>query len=328
MSLTAFVTGASGFVGSNLVKALHEQGWEVHILARSTSSLAEIDAIPVTVHSGDIVDASSISTAMPAGLDAVFHVAASTNFWSKNNEAQSRVNIDGTRNMIEAARAAGARRFIHTSSFVTWGFSDMELTEENTRTDATDWINYVRSKHLAEELVLNAVKKDGLDAVILNPAHVFGPGDTHNWSRMIRMVHQQNMPMAPPGGGNFCDVREAARAHIKAYHQGRKGEKYLLGGEYAAFADVIAITGEVLGRRVPGKPAPAWLMKVWAHVSAATAAVTGREPDVTPESAAMISYRVNCDSSKAQQELDYRFTPISDLIRDTADWMKETGLLQ
>jgi dihydroflavonol-4-reductase len=327
MSLTAFVSGASGFVGSNLVRELHAQGWQVHVLARSTSSLEDIEGIPVAVHFGDLVDSNSVMQAMPGNLDAVFHVAASTNFWSKNNAAQDRVNISGTQNMIEAAVAARARRFIHTSSFVTWGFRNTGLTEQSERTDATDWINYVRSKHLAEEAVQSAVRAKKLDAVILNPAHVLGPGDRHNWSRMIRMANQRKLFAAPPGGGNFCDVREVARAHIEGYHRGRGGEKYLLGGEYATFVDIVRLTGEVLGKWVPGRPAPAWIMNVWARINTAVSAVTGREPDMTPESAAMIAYQIACDSSKAQRELNYRFTPIRTLIEDTANWMNEKGLM-
>jgi dihydroflavonol-4-reductase len=328
MSLTAFVSGASGFVGSNLVRELHGQGWRVHILARPTSSLDEIEGIPVTVHLGDLADSSSVSQAMPAGLDAVFHVAASTNFWAKNNAAQDRVNIDGTRNMVEAAIAGKARRFIHTSSFAAWGFQNTGLTEQSERTDATDWINYVRSKHLAEEVVLSEVRDSRVDAVILNPAHILGPGDQNNWSRMIRMVEQRKMIAAPPGGGNFSDVREVAKAHIEGFHQGRNGEKYLLGGEYAAFTEIIRVTGEVLGKRVPGRPAPAWIMKVWARINTAIYSVTGRDPDITPESAAMILYHVACDSSKAQRELNYRFTPIHTLIEDTVRWMNEKEMLQ
>jgi len=327
MSLNAFVTGASGFVGSNLVRELHCSGWSVHILARPSSSLDEIAGTAVSVHLGDIADRDSVIKAMPEDLDAVFHVAASTNFWSKNNAEQDRVNIEGTRNMLEAAEAAGAQRFIHTSSFTTWGFKNTELTEESPRTAETDWINYVRSKYAAEELVLEAAASRQIDALILNPAHILGPGDQHNWSRMIRMVHQGKMFAAPPGSGNFCDVCEVAKAHIQGFHQGRNGEKYLLGGEYAAFLDVVKITGEVLKKPVPGKAAPAWIMKMWAGANTALAAFTGREPDITPESAAMVAYHVSCDSSKAQRELGYRFTPIRKLIEDTVSWMNGKGLL-
>lgn len=327
MSLTAFVSGASGFVGSNLVKELHTRGWNVHVLARRNSVLNEIHGIPVTVHLGDICDRDSIDRAIPEGTDAVFHVAASTNFWSKQNAAQDRVNIEGTRNMIQTAKARSARRFIHTSSFTTWGFQNTTLTEDSPRTGATDWINYVRSKHRAEEIVLQFSAGEQTEAVILNPCHILGPGDHHNWSRMIRMVDQGKLFASPPGSGNFCDVREVAKAHVEAFHHGRKGEKYLLGGEYTSFADVVSLTGEILGRRAPARAAPAWIMRAWARFNTAVAALTGNEPDITPESAAMVSYHVNCESSKAVSELGYRFTPISRLIEDTAQWMKEKGLL-
>ena len=327
MSLTAFVSGASGFVGSNLVRELHAQDWTVHLLARTNSSLDEIEGLPYTVHPGDITDRDSLVKAMPKNTDAVFHVAASTNFWARHNTAQDLVNIDGTRNMIEVASDAGARRFIHTSSFTTWGFRDTELSEESPRTETTDWINYVRSKHLAEEIVLDAAGEAQIEAVVLNPAHILGPGDQHNWSRMIRMVHQGKMLAAPPGSGNFCDVREIAKAHIQAFHRGRNGEKYLLGGEYAAFVDVVKTVGDVVGRRVPGWAAPAWIMKAWAYANTTMAALTGREPDITAESAAMVSYHVACDSTKARRELDYQFTPIRKLIEDTVDWMNEKGML-
>jgi len=327
MGLTAFVSGATGFVGSHLVRELYLQGWSVHVLARPTASLEDIEGIPVIVHHGDITDRFSLKNVIPEKPDAVFHVAASTNFWSKRNAEQDRVNIDGTCNMIEAASEAGAGRFIHTSSFTTWGFQNTKLNEDSPRTDKTDWINYVRSKHLAELAVSAATAEHRIDGVILNPAHILGPGDRHNWSRMLRMVHRRKMWAAPGGGGNFSDVREVARAHIQAFHKGRSGEKYLLGGEYASFLDVVRVAGEVLNRRPPVKAAPAWMMNVWAHLNVTVAAVSGREPDISPESAAMVSYSVDCESEKAQRELNYQFTPIRVLIEDTAEWMNRKGLL-
>ena len=328
MSPSAFLSGASGFVGSHLLRELHGQGWNVHVLARPTSSLDAIDTIPATIHIGDIVDAESIRAAMPEGIDAVFHVAASTNFWSRNNDTQTQINVDGTHNMIEAAVAAGAGRFIHTSSFVTWGFPGTVFTEQTPRVDTSDWINYVRTKTLAEQAVLKAVEQGRLDAVILNPANVLGPGDWHNWSRLFRMIQQGSLPGAPPGGGSFCDVREVAKAHVKAYHQAGSGEKYLLGGDYATMLEVISMAGEILGKRVPKKPMPAWLLKGWARVVTAIASMTGKEPDLTPEAAVMASQHIVCDSAKAKRLLDYRFTPVRTLIKDTVDWMHTQGMLQ
>ena len=328
MSPSAFLSGASGFVGSHLLRELHGQGWNVHVLARPTSSLDEIKTIPATVHIGDIVDAESIKAAMPDGIDAVFHVAASTSIWSRNNDAQTQINVDGTHNMIEAAVAAGAGRFIHTSSFVTWGFQQTVLTEETSRVNTSDWINYVRTKHQAEQLVLDSVEQGRLDAVIMNPANVLGPGDWHNWSRLFRMIQHGSLPGAPPGGGSFCDVREVAKVHVKAYHQGGSGEKYLLGGDYATMLEVIGTAGNILGKRVPKKPMPAWLLRAWARITTVVASMTGKEPDLTPEGAVMASHHIICDSAKAQRQLDYRFTPVPTLIQDTVDWMHIKGLLQ
>jgi nucleoside-diphosphate-sugar epimerase len=255
-------------------------------------------------------------------------VAASTNLWSRKNAEQTRINIEGTRNLLAAAEAAGARRFIHTSSFAAWGFLDGEFNEESPRTDATDWINYVRTKHLSEKVVLDAVRADRIDAVVVNPGNVLGPGDRHNWSRLFRMVSQHSLPGAPPGGGNFCDVREVARAHVQAWHSGKTGHRYLLGGEFASYMQVIQLAGEILQAPVPGKPTPAWLLVAVARIKSALAAVTGQEPDLTPEAAAISRHNIRCDSSKAQRELGYRTVPLRDMVRDTIDWMAGKGLLQ
>jgi nucleoside-diphosphate-sugar epimerase len=327
MTHTAFVTGASGFVGSHLARELHRQGWMVHVLARSGSSLDEIDDVPVTAHSGDVCDAASLRTAIPPGVDAVFHVAASTNLWSQHNEEQSAINLDGTRNMLAAARSAGARRFVHTSSFVAWGLCKDVLNEDSPRTSATDWINYIRTKHLSEQMVLAEAAGGHCDAVVLNPGNVLGPGDRRNWSRLFRMVARQSLPGAPSGGGNFCDVREVARAHVQAWHRGRTGHRYLLGGEFASYLQVIAMAGDLLGRRVPRKPLPGWLLAAVARLKSAAAAVSGREPDITPEAAAITAHNIRCDSGKAQRELDYRLVPLGDMVRDTIDWMSQRGLL-
>jgi nucleoside-diphosphate-sugar epimerase len=328
MTHLAFVTGASGFVGSHIVRELHRQGWKVHVLARPTSSLQEIGDTPVTVHSGDVNDANSLKAAMPQGVDAVFHVAASTNLWAKNNAQQSQVNVEGTRNLLAAAKSAGCRRFIHTSSFVAWGLQDSVLREDSPRSDATDWINYIRTKHLSERMVLEAAGNGTIDAVVLNPGNVLGPGDRRNWSRLFRMVNEKSLPGAPSGGGNFCDVREVARAHVCAWHRGQTGHRYLLGGEFASYLQVIGIAGEILQVPVPRNAAPAWLLAIVARLKNTLATLSGKEPDLTPEAAAITAHEIRCDSSKAERELEYRTVPLRTMVADTIEWMKATGLLR
>lgn len=328
MSKTAFLTGASGFVGSHLARQLHDQGWEVHVLARSTSKMSETADLPLTVHTGDITDRDSLRQAIPANTDAVFHVAASTNFWSRRNAEQTRINVDGTANMLEAAIEASAGRFLHTSSFVTWGFPDGEFNEDSERSTRGDWINYVRTKHRAEQLVLQAIEDGRVDGVVLNPGNILGPGDWHNWSQLFMILNRGKLPALPPGGGSFCDVREVAAAHISAVDKGRRGEKYLLGGHFARIAEVVRMAGELMDSPVPSTVIPAWLFRLSAQFVAPLAGLRGKQPDITPEAAAMASCDIRCDSSKAMRELDYQAVPVTDMVRDTVAWMEKKGLLK
>lgn len=309
------------------MRQLVEAGWRVTVLARPTSPMDDLQGLEFRLHEGDITNPTSLEGAIEPGTDAVFHVAASTNIWSRNNDQQTRINVDGTRNMIEAAAAAGVARFIHTSTFVVWGFPTGVLTENSERVEEDGWINYIRTKRLAEDMVKEAVAEGKLDAVICNPAHVLGPGDRHNWSRMIRLVHDEKLPGVPPGGGAFADVKEIAKAHITAFERGRSGENYLLGGNDELFYDVVKIAGDILGKKIPGKASPAWLLRAAGKIYVMIAAVTGKEPDVTPEGAAMITRHIHCDSTRAVEELGYGFTPVRELLEDTCRWMKDKGML-
>ncbi len=328
MALNAFITGATGFVGSNLARELLAAGWNVTALARAGASRKDLEGFNVRWREGDLTQAESLIEAMPADIDCVFHVAADTNVWAPNNERQTRVNVEGTRNIIQAAMRRGAARFIHTSSFIVWGFQGTPLRETSQRQENADWINYVRTKHTAEELVRAAVRERDFKAVIVTPAHILGPGDRHNWSRMILLVDQKKLPGIPPGGGAFADVREIAKAQINAFHSGRKGENYLLGGEDHSFLEVVSIAGELLGRKVPKRTSPAWLLRLAGQAHQIKSRLTRREPDITPESVAMITRHIECDSSKAQRELGYRFTPVRHLLKDTVDWLRKEGLLR
>jgi nucleoside-diphosphate-sugar epimerase len=131
----------------------------------------------------------------------------------------------------------------------------------------------------------------------------------------------------PPGGGAFADVREVARAHLSAFHRGARGRNYLLGGEDTTFLELIRIVGELLGKPVPGKASPAWLLRLAGRLEAWRATLTGREPDLTPEGAAMVTRHLACDSGRARRELAYRTTPVRSLLEDTCAWMRSEGML-
>ena len=190
---TAFVTGANGFVGLNLVGELLAQGWRVLALHRAGSDTRYLQRMAAERVAGDVTDAGSVLRAMPRGVDAVFHVAGDTNLWSRNNAAQDRVNIDGTRHLVEAALERGARRFLHTSSISAWGLQRGRLDERVPQRGKDSWVNYNRSKHLAEEAVRAGIAR-GLDAVILNPGAILGPYDTRNYARLVLLVAAGTLP--------------------------------------------------------------------------------------------------------------------------------------
>ena len=239
MTKTAFVTGATGFLGTNLVKQLVLLGWQVSALKRTNSDTQELCDIDVVWHNGDITLKESILNACPENVDGFFHLAADTNMWSHNNAQQNSVNLSGTENAIDAAIKKQARRFIHTSSIAAFGAHNLTIDENTEQIGDRSFCNYFRTKHLSEKLVKAAVKERGLDAVILNPCQIVGAPDKQNWSQMIRMVKENTLPGVPPGFGSFCDIEEVAKAHISAFERGKKGENYILSGADMSFVEFV-----------------------------------------------------------------------------------------
>jgi nucleoside-diphosphate-sugar epimerase len=324
--MRVLVTGASGFVGQHLIRELRARGIEVCGLSRSEAADQAVRAAGALPRRGDLLQPDSLAGALDGGYDALFHIAADTSTWRGDAARQTAVNVDGTRALARAARARGIR-MIHTSSVSS--FSHLvhgTLTEDTPRRGGESWINYERSKFLGEEAV-RAEMALGLNATILYPAHIFGPGDTHNWSRLISLIHRGELPGAPPGSGAFADVREVARAHVAAWQRDTQGRAYLLGGEQASFLDLIGRIGTRLQRKVPRRATLALALKLYAKLQQQIAEWRGRTPEMTPEAAQFTCHHLAVDSTRAIRELGYTITPLDRLLDDTIGWMRETGML-
>ncbi|MFA5122180.1 NAD-dependent epimerase/dehydratase family protein [Zavarzinia sp.] len=323
----AFVTGGTGFVGINLVDELLRRGWNVTCLVREGSNAKYLSRRVARLVTGSITEIDSLRQAMPAAPDAVFHVAGDTNLWARHNARQTRNNVLGTRNMCAVALEKGAKRFIHTSTISAWGLIDGPITEEVPQKGGLSWINYQRSKWQAEEEVRKAVKA-GLAAVIMNPGAIVGPQDSHTWARMFLMVAQDELPGIPPGGVSFAHVHEVVKAHIVAAEHGRVGENYVLAGTEATMKEFVTEICHRLGKpRVP-PVVPLFMLKVMGQINSALSLVTGREPQVTPEGAAMAAKSNPCPSLKAQRELGYRPLPLADMVADCANWLIAQGYIE
>ena len=320
---TVLVTGAAGFLGQHLTRELVAAGVQVRALSRRAESdavLAGLGALPVR---GDVTDANSLRAAVH-GVEAVFHTAADTNTWRPNNAAQTRTNVDGTHNLLNAAITANVAAFIHTSSVSAYShLVHGTLREDVPERGNESWINYERTKFHAEQ----AVRSSGLPFVIFQPAHIFGPGDTRNWSRLIRLVDRNQLPGVPPGSGAFADVREIAKAQVRGWRTGKFGETYLLGGEQASFLELISRVGALLGRDTPKRATPAFALKAYAQVMYGLSLLTRRIPEITPEAAQFTCHHLSVDSGKAMRELDYRLTELDRLLADTIAWMRAEKML-
>ncbi|HEX7044061.1 MAG TPA: SDR family oxidoreductase [Burkholderiales bacterium] len=326
MAKTAFVTGGTGFIGLNLVEQLIAAGWQVVALHRRGAMLRYLERFPVTLVEGDILDPASLARGIPPGVDAVFHVAGDTSMWSRRNAAQDRVNIDGTRHMVQAALAAGAGRFVYTSSISAYGLHLGRIDERAEQRGASSWINYQRSKYYGEVEVRRGIER-GLDAVILNPASVFGPYDTASWARLIRLVCTGRLPGVPPGRLSFCHSREVAKAHIAAAERGRTGENYLLGGTDATLLELVQTIGAVAGCPVPVRTTPRSVLIAASRIAEWISWITRRPPSITPEMVGQSTREMTCDSTKAQRELGLQPVSLRRMVEDSVEWLRREGFL-
>lgn len=231
--MQAFVTGATGFLGSHVARVLCEQGAKLRLLVRATSNLKNLQGLPAETVTGDLRDPGSLGKAM-AGCDTVFHVAADYRLWVRDPQEMYRSNVDGTRALLEAARRNNVRRLVYTSSVATIGFrTNGSLADEDSPVSVSDMIgHYKRSKFMAEQVALEA-GRSGMHVVTVNPTTPVGEGDVKPTptGRIVLDFLKRKFPAYVETGLNLVDVRECARGHVAALERGQPGHRYILGGE-------------------------------------------------------------------------------------------------
>jgi dihydroflavonol-4-reductase len=321
---TTFVTGGTGFVGLNLIKELMIRGWDVTALHRPSSDLKFLKRFRPKLVVGAITDPTSLLAAIPQGTDTIFHVAGNTSMWRKGDAEQTRDNVEGTYNVVEAALARGVRRLVVTSSISAYGSVSGEVTEQTPSVAANSRINYQKSKWQAQEIARAAVSR-GLEVVIMQPGAIIGPYDVGTWSRIFIMVRDGKLPGVPASGLTFTHVRECVAAHIVAADKGENGGQYLLGGENRTMLDLVREVSSLLGKPAPQKEISPTLLRAVAVVGDFVSNFTGKQPAITREMVATISKNATVTSAKAQRELGYRIIGLKDMVKDCYDWMVAEG---
>jgi dihydroflavonol-4-reductase len=329
MSKRAMVTGATGFVGANLVRRLLERGFRVRVLARGGSDRRLLEGLDLEYARGDVRDLASMETAFRA-CDVVFHAAAYVSMFVPDPSEMRRVNVEGTANVLAAARKAGVPRVVITStvSAVAGSFDPQLIANEETPFNlGRRGFHYCITKHAAEEVAREAAA-GGQDVVIVNPASMFGAYDIRpNIGRMIVAVVQGSVPAYVHGGSNYVDVGDVCEGHIRAYERGRAGERYILGNENLTHQDVFARIASLVGGKPPRIRVPYPLALAGGALGELGGKVTGREPHLDLTIARMSRYYFYFSHAKAANELAYRPGSLDASILRAHEWLKSNGYL-
>jgi dihydroflavonol-4-reductase len=329
--MKVFLTGATGFVGHHVARALAAEGAHLRMLARKTSNLAGLEGLPGEVHTGDLAEPESLASAL-AGCDAVVHVAADYRLWIPDPRAMYRVNVDGTRSLLRLAREAGVARVVYTSSVATMRFrSDGGVVDEDSPVSLADMVgHYKRSKFLAEQEAA-AAARDGQQVLILNPTTPIGPNDAKPTptGRIFVDFLNRRFPAYVDTGLNLVDVEEVARAHVAALTRGRPGQRYILGGENLTLKRILDELAAITGIPAPGLRIPFAAASAYAFFEEwITGRIRGREPRATLEQVRMGRKKMFASSALAQRELGFRVLPVEPAMRAAVAWFRAHGYAQ
>jgi len=330
--MLAFVTGATGFLGSHVARALAEQGAELRLLVRATSDLRNVADLKAERVSGDLRDPGSIEKAL-SGCEVVFHVAADYRLWVRDPAEMYRSNVEGTRTLLEAARKQGVRRVVYTSSVATMGFGSNghaagHLTDEDSSVSLGEMIgHYKRSKFMAERVAVEAAKS-GIDVVIVNPTTPVGERDVKPTptGRIVLDFLKRKFPAYVETGLNLVDATECARGHVQALEKGKAGERYILGGENLTLKQILDRLAAITGLKSPTVKLPyVFALATGVVDEMVTGRLMGREPRATIDAVRMGRKMMFVSSAKAERELGWRTVPVDGALRRSVEWFRANG---
>ena len=327
--MKVLVTGGTGFLGANLVHHLVARGDQVRVLKRRRTPPTLLEGLPVELAEGDVTDFESV-VAASRGVEGIYHVAGLVSYWRPKRAWMFRVNIEGTRNVIEAALRNSVRRVVHTSSIAAIGYrTDGQPCDEDT---PWNWgpfdVGYPTSKYLGEQEALKATQK-GLEVVVVNPALIFGPRDiSWNAGRMFKLVAERSTLRGPEGSTTTCDVDDVCAGHIAAMERGQSGRRYILGGEHIRYSELFRLISEVMGKPVRIQAVPYWVAQLAAWGTNAASLLTRREPPLTPELLRVAHHSRFYSSARALRELGYPQTPLRQTLEKTYRWYAAHGYLK
>jgi dihydroflavonol-4-reductase len=323
-----FLTGATGFVGHHVARALAAEGADLRLLVRKSSNLANLEGIAGETHVGDLSEPESLRPAL-AGCEALVHVAADYRLWIPDPAAMYRANVEGTRELLRMAREAKVPRVVYTSSVATMHFrTDGIVINEDTPVSLDDMVgHYKRSKFLAEQEAIAAAQA-GQGVMILNPTTPIGSNDSKPTptGRIFVDFLNGKFPAYMDTGLNLVDVSEVARAHVAALTKGKPGRRYILGGENLTLKQILDKMSAITGIPSPKVKIPFAVAATYAFFEEwITGRIRGKEPRATLEEVRMGRKKMFASSARAEQELGFRIVPVYPAMRSAIEWFRTHG---
>jgi len=328
--MKVLVTGANGFLGSNLTKTLVSEGHDVYALVRPTSDISMLQGIGCKYIHGDVTDVVSLLENVK-GFDTVFHLAGVIAYKKSQRSAMERVNVQGTSNIVDVCRENKVRRLVYLSSVVAIGASftaDQILNEESKYEIQSLDLGYFETKKAAEEIVKKACSRNEIDAVILNPSTIYGAGDARKGSRSMQLkVARGRLRFYTSGGVNVVALEDVIAGILSAWQKGRKGERYILSGENLTIQQLFQMIAAEAGVKPPSTCMPDSVLHALGKTGDALEKI-GFPPTFSQENAWTATMFHWFDSSKAQKELDFKPRPAKEAIHNSVQWVKDQGLLK
>ncbi len=327
--MTIFISGADGFVGSNLIRELLGRNHKIIAFVKEGDDPKTIKDLPIDIRYGNLLDVASITAAMQ-GCEAVIHTAASTAIWPYRSEIQHKINVGGTKNMVAAAKKHPITRFIHIGTANTFGFGSKENPGNEARPYASGkyGMDYMDTKLEAQNYLIKEAGENNFPAIILNPTFMLGPYPARIGSaKMVLSVYKGKVNGFTKGGRNYIAVKDVCVAIANALTQGKIGECYILGNQNLNYKEIFTLIAETVKVKPPKIPVPNTVVKTVGYVSTVAANVFNFEPMVSYSMAQMAVDEHYFSADKAIKELGLPQSPMHIAIKESADWLIENGYM-
>jgi dihydroflavonol-4-reductase len=323
------LTGADGLLGSNICRILIDRGYDVTAFIHPSSTSTTLDVLSISLKKGDLLDPQSVESAMQ-GCDYIIHTAANTNIWPFRSEIIRKVNVDGTRNVIAAAKKLGVKKMVHIGTANTFGFGTLENPGDETRpyNGSKYGLDYMDSKYQIHHEIIKEVSENQFPCVVVNPTFMLGKYDTKPSSgAMVKGLAEGKVPGYTMGGRNYIYVKDAAIGVVNALEKGKVGESYILGNKNMSYKEAFGLIAKVIDGKRPKFGLPYFISYVYAVIGSAIAKLQGKAPTITVPMIKIAYDTHYFTAQKAVNEIDLPQTPIEIAIQESYEWLSSNNMI-